>query len=189
MVLARNSTQFALLLVLGYSVFINNLFIDNVNASPGTLRKFVARCFGEVRAVRLFDGFNILYPADLSDELLTECAGNGVFKLYLEVTLPKHADRFLLSDNGILDFCFGHKEDKPKELKAVNVVVSPQFFERLVQVSSRPGRFAEIFRHCSILFLRFFRSCWRSVLRLNLSQSFPSHSKMARFVPVSATQV
>lgn len=53
----------------------------------------------------------------------------------LEVPLPKHADRFLLSDDGILDFCFGHKEDKPKELKASNVVVSPQFFDRFVQVS------------------------------------------------------
>lgn len=121
---------------LGYSVSVNNLVVDSVNMSPETRRKFITRCFGEARAAQLNKS---LYPADVSDELVRERARTGVYKLVLETQPPKHADRFQLSDEGILGFCFGHTEDKPKELKAYNVFVSPQFFDRLVQVNIAGG--------------------------------------------------
>lgn len=113
---------------------LQDLSVFNVNSSPESLTRLLIGCFSEVREVYLDDEYGGMYPSHQSDELVRACVAKGAYKIELNYHAPKRADRYALSDDGILDFCFGHAEDRPKEFKGYHIAVSQQFFKRLVEV-------------------------------------------------------
>ncbi|KAH7699123.1 hypothetical protein AAVH_33774 [Aphelenchoides avenae] len=119
----------------GSFIVLQDLSVFNVNSSPESLTRLLIGCFSEVREVYLDDEYGGMYPSHQSDELVRACVAKGAYKIELNYHAPKRADRYALSDDGILDFCFGHAEDRPKEFKGYHIAVSQQFFKRLVEAN------------------------------------------------------
>ncbi|KAH7708394.1 hypothetical protein AAVH_24351 [Aphelenchoides avenae] len=119
----------------GSCTVLQDLSVFNVNSSPESLKGLLTECFAEVREVYLDDEYGGMYPPHQSDELVRACVAKSVYKMELNCYAPKRADRYALSDDGILDFSFGHANDKPKEFKVYHVALSPQFFKRLVEAN------------------------------------------------------
>lgn len=106
-----------------------------MNDSPDTLRGLATECFAQVHCVQPGGRDRAYYATHITDELLLACARAGVCGVYLPRERPRHGDRYVLSDDGILAFCFQNTATgKPLELTAERVVLSVQFFNRLVEV-------------------------------------------------------